>query len=108
MARVQAAEQRRRQEQAWIADLTQRVSAWHQGNEILNFVDDFEKAGRKDSMNPVNQDQRSEWARSARAYATKLLEGSVRDPEILTLSPEDRAEGEAPAGITDRPRAETV
>jgi hypothetical protein len=108
MARKQAAETRRRQEQAWIADLTLRVSAWHQGNEILKFVDHFENAVRKDGQDPFDEAQRSEWARSARAYAIKLVEGSIRDPEIPSRPPEDQAENDVPAGTTGRPCAETV
>lgn len=93
-ARREAAERRRRQEQAWIADITQRVSAWHQGIEILKFVDHFEDAGRNDSLDPAHQDQRSEWTRSTRAYAIRLLEGSVRDPEIFCPPPDDQGQGD--------------
>lgn len=102
VARREAAERRRRQEQAWIADLTQRVSVWHQGNEILKFVDHFEDAGRNDSLDRTDQDQRREWARSARAYAVKLLEGSVRDPEIPCPPPDGQAVAEPPVGAGDR------
>lgn len=108
MERKQAAERRRRQEQAWIADLTQRVSAWHQGNEILKFVDHFENAGRKNGQDPFDEAQRSEWARGARAYAIKLLERSVRAPEVPSRPPEDQAEDDSPAGTADRPCAETL
>ena len=105
-ARREAAERRRRQELAWIADLTQRVSVWHQGNEILKFVDHFEDAGRNDSLDPADQGQRTEWARGARAYAIKLLEGSVRDPEIPCPPTDDQAEDKPPVGAGDRPAAD--
>ncbi|MDP2323845.1 MAG: hypothetical protein Q8N51_07430 [Gammaproteobacteria bacterium] len=107
-ARREAAERRRRQEQAWIGDLTQRVSAWQQGNQILIFVDYFENEEGTVNLDPAAEVPRREWARSARDYAIKLLEGSVRGPEILPPPPEDQTEDNPPAGASDRPGADAV
>lgn len=94
LARKAAVEQRRLQAQAWIADLRQRTAAWRQGNEILRFVDFFEGVARDADLDSEAEQQRREWARSARAYAKGLLEESVRRPELLLPPPEDQASSE--------------